>query len=274
MFPLGALSKAMMSNRAKSSDNELKFQAVNPHKARFLIWGEESSGQEYIAHALLHDLEEYPTFSLDYILLLKDPFARSVEDAACTILQQALSNSPSVIYIPKIDQWWQNASPSLQQILLNFMDSPDSNLVYIISTSNCAIEDLSENLSHLFDSTLSRSYELKPVSCSSDESKIFFFKEALAGSFVTKLKKPNEVIPSQIPENTYSDAVSNDIPESKDAVQLSNSKSDRDHKAIPPEVLDKALLKMRLRLRSLCMRFINDFKVLFFIFKPFQTNIF
>jgi hypothetical protein len=253
LFPLGALSKSMLSNQEKNSTSQ--FGSISPHKARFILAANGNSGQDFIAHALLYELEEFPIYSLDFVALLKDMYAKSLEEAACSILQQALSNAPSIIFVPKIDQWWDNASSQLQHVLTNFLEGSDSSLIYFICTASCLPQELPEELSSLFDETLSKSYVLKDNYGISNQLKKDFFMQCIKICYA-KMKNESQT-------NALSSTVA--IENGNASSLKENDFSQEIHKEapIPQEIVEKSLLRMRLRLRSLCMKFINDFKVRF-----------
>ncbi|KAI9909598.1 hypothetical protein PsorP6_014848 [Peronosclerospora sorghi] len=90
---------------------------------RFLITGKAGMGQQYLGPALLHALEGLTHVSLDYPSLIADAHAHGPEEALIRRLREAQTCLPSVVYLPKMDLWWQNTSDAMQLTLKMMLTS-------------------------------------------------------------------------------------------------------------------------------------------------------
>jgi hypothetical protein len=100
-----------------------------------VICGENNMGQEEIASALLHYLETLPMFNLDIPTLIGDIYSHSSEQSLVSKVQEAYRMSPSVIYIPNVNNWWSSATEGMKSLLFNLCNSfPSSVPVLWLST--------------------------------------------------------------------------------------------------------------------------------------------
>jgi len=114
-----------------------------PFRPRMLVHGPGGRGQSLIGSALLHELEEYPMYSLDLPSIYGDASSKNAEETLVRLFKECQRNSPSLLYWPHIDIWWETAYDSLQTTLLLLLDSlsPDEP-VFLLATSDAPLEDL------------------------------------------------------------------------------------------------------------------------------------
>lgn len=128
-------------------DHEISDYLINPPSYRpwILLYGDEGMGQLTLARAVLYALEEMPLFSLDFASLITNQNVRSAEEALISTFAEARKSSPSVLWLPNINEWWMRSSEVLQSTLCSMLqDLPSSLNVLVIVTANN-----SRSLSHL-----------------------------------------------------------------------------------------------------------------------------
>jgi hypothetical protein len=113
-------------------------------------------GQRDVAAAFLSALDGFAIYSLSLAALMKDPSYPSPAHACAATMDLARrSGSPSVVYVPMVDQWWIHAPRELRAALLLEVESnsPSSPVVFLF-TAGCAPEQLDRNLTRFFGNTL------------------------------------------------------------------------------------------------------------------------
>lgn len=136
-----------------------EFQTSRVFRPRLLIHGGPGMGQQYLASATLHHLEEYHVQSFDLGTLFSDS-TRTPEAAIIQLLVEVKRHTPSVIFIPNIDTWvaslsaaaistfsafLRNLNPTDAVLVLGMLETSDD-----LATIDPAIQSLfgysSENL--------------------------------------------------------------------------------------------------------------------------------
>lgn len=69
----------------------------------------------------MHHLEDIPAYLLDVPALLSDTSTRSAEEALVAKFAAATRLTPSVLYFPRINLWWANASEPLRATFLDLL---------------------------------------------------------------------------------------------------------------------------------------------------------
>lgn len=179
-FPLPsnlAVSTSTLVTAPLSSPNSLltlppRPSLPMPFKPRFLLYSHHPNmGQAYLGPSLLHHFEEYPTYSLDLPLLLGDGQSKNAEESCVRIIHECKQNSPSILYWPHIDLWWNTANESLQNtILMLINDLPTNSAILLFATADCVYAELPLELQSLFplssasstssSASFTRSYEI------------------------------------------------------------------------------------------------------------------
>ena len=139
-------------NNNQQSQSNGKRKLCSQHY-RYLIHGKDSRyGQSYLGTAVLHLMEEYPMYSLDLASIMGDSTTKCAEEAILRIFKEAQRNTPSVIYWPHIDRWWNAAHHVLQEsISLLIAEVHHDCPVLIVATSNIPMHELDDDLVKIFD---------------------------------------------------------------------------------------------------------------------------
>lgn len=90
----------------------------------FYIWNHKLNiltalvQQDHLGPAILHELEKFPVHSLGLSSLLSDPSAKTAEEALVHIFGEARRTTPSILYLPQFNLWWETVSSHSQSIIL------------------------------------------------------------------------------------------------------------------------------------------------------------
>uniref|UniRef100_A0A3Q4GEC1 ATPase family AAA domain-containing protein 2 n=1 Tax=Neolamprologus brichardi TaxID=32507 RepID=A0A3Q4GEC1_NEOBR len=111
------------------------------HRPRILLAGRPGAGQtSHLAPAILHALERFTVHSLDSAVLF-GVSSTSPEEACAQVFCEAKRTSPSILYIPHIQQWWDTAGPALRASFLSLLGSiPSFSPILLLAT--CSIQSL------------------------------------------------------------------------------------------------------------------------------------
>lgn len=130
---------------------------VHTHRPCVILHGQSGDlGQRDLAAAFLASLEGFAIYSLSLPTLMKQAFQASPAHACASIVDSARrSGSPSVVYVPLVDQWWGYAPQELRAALLLEIEStsPGSPMVFLF-TAGCSAEKLDRSLLRFFGNTL------------------------------------------------------------------------------------------------------------------------
>ncbi|KAF2300209.1 hypothetical protein GH714_010699 [Hevea brasiliensis] len=102
------------------------------YRPRLLLSGGEGSGLDHLGPAILHELEKFPVHSLGLPSLLSDPSAKTPEEALVHIFGEARRTTPSILYIPHFNLWWENAHEQLRAVLLTLLEELPSDLPILL----------------------------------------------------------------------------------------------------------------------------------------------
>ena len=130
------------ATKAKATDAT---EAVpQTHRPRLLIAGASGLGQRHVAGAVIHALEEFPTFTLDMASLMAD--SAGLAQALVSQVTEARRAAPSVIFIPNLHLWTPHTEEQqteevpllkdLYQLLTTLLDDlPESLPVLVLATT-------------------------------------------------------------------------------------------------------------------------------------------
>uniref|UniRef100_M4EUG7 Bromo domain-containing protein n=1 Tax=Brassica campestris TaxID=3711 RepID=M4EUG7_BRACM len=138
-------SSAMSSEFTKLS--MLSFGSAIPlvYRPRLLLLGGEGVGLDHLGPAILHELEKFPIHSLGLPSLLSDPGAKTPEEALVHIFTEARRTTPSILYIPMFNNWWENAHEQLRAVFLTLLEELPSNLpILLLATSYGELSDIED----------------------------------------------------------------------------------------------------------------------------------
>lgn len=121
------------------------------YRPRLLICGDDSSGLDHIGPAILHELEKFPVHSIGLPSLLSDPSAKTPEEALVHIFSEARRTSPSVLFLPQFQLWWETAHQQLKAVLMTLLEELPSQLpIILLGTSSEPLSELDEDSTYIF----------------------------------------------------------------------------------------------------------------------------
>ncbi|KAI3358961.1 hypothetical protein L3Q82_015340 [Scortum barcoo] len=121
------------------------------HRPRMLLEGRPGAGQtSHLAPAVLHALERFTVHSLDSAVLF-GVSSTSPEEACAQVFCEAKRTSPSILYIPHIQQWWDTAGPSLRASFFSLLSSiPSFSPILLLATCSIPHQQLDPEIECLF----------------------------------------------------------------------------------------------------------------------------
>ncbi|XP_071355608.1 ATPase family AAA domain-containing protein 2-like isoform X2 [Trachinotus anak] len=121
------------------------------HRPRMLLAGRPGDGQtSHLAPAVLHALECFTVHSLDSAVLF-GVSSTSPEEACTQVFCEAKRTSPSILYIPHLQQWWETAGPALRASFLSLLGSiPSFSPILLLATCNVPPAQLDPEIQSLF----------------------------------------------------------------------------------------------------------------------------
>uniref|UniRef100_A0A8C7N784 ATPase family AAA domain-containing protein 2 n=1 Tax=Oncorhynchus kisutch TaxID=8019 RepID=A0A8C7N784_ONCKI len=117
------------------------------YRPRLLLAGRPGAGQSsHLAPAVLHALEKFTVYTLDMAVLF-GVSCTSPEEACAQVFCEAKRTSPSILYIPHIQQWWDTVGLTLKVTFLSLLqDIPSFSPIMLLATSNVAHHDLADEV--------------------------------------------------------------------------------------------------------------------------------
>ncbi|XP_044499332.1 ATPase family AAA domain-containing protein At1g05910 isoform X2 [Mangifera indica] len=212
------------------------------YRPRLLLCGSEGAGVDHLGPAILHELEKFPVHSLGLPALLSDPSAKTSEEALVHIFGEARRNTPSILYIPQFNLWWENAHEQLRAVLLTLLEELPSDLpILLLGTSAVPLSEIEDYPSSVFPNRSVYQVE-KPTT---EDRSLFFghlIGTALSVLLEAKTKKPrNSVLPPELPK----------VPKVESGPKASELKA-------KVEAEQHALRRLRMCLRDVCNRILYD----------------
>ncbi|KAF3457738.1 hypothetical protein FNV43_RR02397 [Rhamnella rubrinervis] len=126
------------------------------YRPRLLLCGGEGSGLKF------------PVHSLGLSSLLSDPSAKTAEEALVHIFGEARRTTPSILYLPQFNLWWETAHEQLRAVLMSLLEELPSDLpILLLGTSS---EPLSEIDAMVSQFSLTVLFVLEGVTNKSQES--------------------------------------------------------------------------------------------------------
>jgi SpoVK/Ycf46/Vps4 family AAA+-type ATPase len=159
-----------------------------------IIHGEKDMGQNYIARALLYEMEEFPIYSIGMPSLISSNIGK--EEALIVNFAEARKNVPSIIFIPDIDEWWEKSTELMSSSLITMMeDLPSTLQVFVLAYSNRPIEEIDVSLQGLFENL---DYAVDAPSQESRRGMIKLLNDEISRKKETLLFKELPVLPKAI----------------------------------------------------------------------------
>nr|POE57835.1 atpase family aaa domain-containing protein [Quercus suber] len=236
---------AMSSELTKLSMPSYSFAAV--YRPRLLIYGCEGTGLDNIGPAILHEMEKFPVHSLGLPSLLSDPSAKTPEEALVHIFGEARRTTPSILYLPQFNLWWDNAHEQLRAVLQTLLEELPSDLpILLLGTSSVPLAKIEDVPSSVFShrSVCFLVWVSYQVSEPATEDKSLFFDHLIKAALSEGMTKKSPKSASQLPE----------LPK---APKLPSGPKVSELKA-KVEAEQHALRRLRMCLRDVCNRILYD----------------
>ncbi|XP_041811741.1 ATPase family AAA domain-containing protein 2-like isoform X2 [Chelmon rostratus] len=147
------------------------------HRPRMLLAGGPGAGQtSHLAPAVLHALERFTVHSLDSAVLF-GVSGTSPEEACAQVFCEAKRTSPSILYIPHIQQWWETAGPSLRASFFSLLGSiPSFSPILLLATCSIHHQQLDSEILALFREEYGEVYT---VSVPTRQERTDFFQDLI-----------------------------------------------------------------------------------------------
>ncbi|XP_028255391.1 ATPase family AAA domain-containing protein 2-like [Parambassis ranga] len=143
------------------------------HRPRMLLAGRPAASQtSHLAPAILHALERFSVHSLDSAVLFAVS-STSPEEACAQVFCEARRTSPSILYIPHLQQWWETAGAALRASFLSLLGSiPSFSPILLLATCNIPHQHLDPEIQLLFREEYGEVYTL-PVPSRQERTEFF-----------------------------------------------------------------------------------------------------
>ncbi|XVF37843.1 hypothetical protein REPUB_Repub20aG0046000 [Reevesia pubescens] len=212
------------------------------YRPRLLLCGGDGSGLDHLGPSILHELEKFPVHSLGLPSLLSDPSAKTPEEAVVHIFGEARKTTPSILYIPQFNLWWDNAHEQLRAVLLTLLEELPSDLpILLLGTSSISLAEFDGNPYSVFPQ---RSVYQVDKPSAADRSLFFdcLIEAALSVLLEAVTKKSQESV--SLPELPK-------VPKVASGPKVSELKA-------KVEAEQHALRRLRMCLRDVCNRILYD----------------
>ncbi|XP_026155950.1 ATPase family AAA domain-containing protein 2-like isoform X3 [Mastacembelus armatus] len=147
------------------------------YRPRMLLAGSPDGGQtSHLAPAVLHALERFTVQSLDSAVLF-GVSSTSPEEACTQVFCEAKRTSPSILYIPHIQQWWETAGPALRASFLSLLGSiPSFSPILLLATCSVPHQQLDPEIQSLFRDDYG---EIYTISVPTQQERTNFFQDLI-----------------------------------------------------------------------------------------------
>ncbi|KAK2435723.1 cell division cycle protein [Trifolium repens] len=212
------------------------------YRPRLLLCGGEGTGLDHLGPAVLHELEKFPVHSLGLPSLLSDPSAKTPEEALVHIFGEARRTTPSILYLPQFDVWWETAHEQLRAVLLTMLEELPSDLpILLLGTSSAALADVEEVPTSVFPHR-----SVYQVNMPSTEDRTSFFDRLIEAAMSILLER--------ISKKSQDTGRLSELPR---APKLASGPKASELKA-KVEAEQHALRRLRMCLRDICNRVLYD----------------
>ncbi|XP_044027436.1 ATPase family AAA domain-containing protein 2-like isoform X2 [Siniperca chuatsi] len=178
----GSSTSSISTRSTSKSRNFLHFarSAVKhptSHRPRMLLAGRPGAGQtSHLAPAVLHTVERFTVHNLDSAVLF-GVSSTSPEEACAQVFCEAKRTSPSILYIPHIQQWWETAGPALRASFLSLLGSiPSFSPILLLATCSVPHQQLDPEIQFLFREEYGEVYT---ISVPSWQERTDFFQDLI-----------------------------------------------------------------------------------------------
>ncbi|XP_046342752.1 ATPase family AAA domain-containing protein 2-like isoform X3 [Haliotis rufescens] len=149
------------------------YQVPTTYRPRLLLCGSRGQGQtSHLGPAILHHLEQLPVQVLD-LPTVYAASAKTPEESCAQVFREARRCSPSIVYMPYVDQWWEVLSETLRATFLTMIQDLDPTTpILILATSEVPYPQIDCLLQLLFDSHAGEVLEMRDPQA--DERREYF----------------------------------------------------------------------------------------------------
>nr|XP_023883976.1 ATPase family AAA domain-containing protein At1g05910-like isoform X1 [Quercus suber] len=198
--------------------------------------------KDHIGPAILHEMEKFPVHSLGLPSLLSDPSAKTPEEALVHIFGEARRTTPSILYLPQFNLWWENAHEQLRAVLQTLLEELPSDLpILLLGTASVPLAEIEDVPSSIF----SLRYVYQVSEPSAEDRSLFFDRLIEAALSVlsegTAKKSPKSASLTELPK----------APKVASGPKVSELKA-------KVEAEQHALRRLRMCLRDVCNRVLYD----------------
>nr|XP_015213380.1 PREDICTED: ATPase family AAA domain-containing protein 2 isoform X3 [Lepisosteus oculatus] len=147
----GPLQRQAHQNKPFLHSNRSAHYHPTSYRPRLLLAGRPGSGQSsHLAPAVLHALEKFTVYTLDMAVLYGISSA-SPEETCAQLFCEAKRTSPSILYIPNIDQWWETVGSALRATFLSLLHGiPSFSPILLLATCSVSRDCLYKEVQDLF----------------------------------------------------------------------------------------------------------------------------
>ncbi|XP_011096956.1 ATPase family AAA domain-containing protein At1g05910 isoform X2 [Sesamum indicum] len=211
------------------------------YRPRLLLHGDDGVGLDHIGPAVLHELEKFPVHSLALPSLLSDPGAKTPEEALVHVFSEARRTTPSVLYLPQFNLWWESAHDQLRAVLQTLLEELPSDLpILLLGTSTTPLAEICDSPFSIFSDR--NVFHL--ISPSTEDRSLFFDRLIEAALSVQS-------------ERLVKDSACKGLPELPKAPKVATSPKASELRA-KAEAQGHALRRLRMCLRDVCNRMLYD----------------
>ncbi|XP_051811082.1 ATPase family AAA domain-containing protein 2-like isoform X2 [Acanthochromis polyacanthus] len=199
----GSMTPSISASSASKDKNFLHFarsavKQPTSYRPRMLLAGRPCAGQtSHMAPAVLHAMELFTVHSLDSAVLFgvsstspEEACAQknslSVQDNVDLFSDQvfceAKRTSPSILYIPHIQQWWDTAGQALRASFLSLLGSiPSFSPILLLATCSVPHQELDPEIQCLFREEYGEVYT---ISTPTKQERVNFFQDLILNQAV------------------------------------------------------------------------------------------
>ncbi|XP_059444703.1 ATPase family AAA domain-containing protein At1g05910 isoform X1 [Corylus avellana] len=212
------------------------------YRPRLLLYGGEGTGLDHIGPAILHELEKFPVHSLGLPSLLSDPSAKTTEEALVHIFGEARRTTPSILYLPQFNLWWETAHEQLRAVLQTLLEELPSDLpILLLGTSTLPLAEIEDVPTSVFSAR-----SVYQVSEPSTGDRSLFFNQLIEAALSVLLESMTEKSHESV-----------SLPELPKAPKVASGPKASELKA-KVEAEQHALRRLRMCLRDICNRILYD----------------
>ena len=152
-----------MYKSVKSALENIEYETFYSFRPRILIETVPGMQAEMIALHSFNFIDNVTVHNLDILNLYEDTVFTS-EANLIRILNEAKSRTPSIIFVPSMDFWWDRISRTMKNIFLRFISAiHPRDPVILVVTSDCPIDMLPPPIQQIFGQTSAIIYRIREI---------------------------------------------------------------------------------------------------------------